>query len=240
MAVGPVLDGFFLARAGRFRALQPRPKGRPRLSVVGSSPLRVLVTGAGLAAGYGVTRQEDGLGGILTTALAEATGRGVVTEVSAAPVLPASRAVAHIGLVGAHTFDVAVFAPCFLEASFRPGAGVPRHGAEIVRHLRDTGGPMLQVLLLGIPAPAGGSAFDRAAGKAASVTNGVLQQLADRHPGVVYVDAPAFHSVHDRRPFDPGYYADAGARVARTASPAYTRSVRTSTTDRSSEVASPR
>lgn len=176
--------------------------------------MRVLITGAGLAAGYGVTTHEDTFAGTLTPQLATQTGRGVVTEIRAAALLPAAAAVQHLGVNGAHTYHVAVFAPCYLEGPFTPGTGIARHGAAIVHHLQTTGSPSLQIVLLGVPRPTGPARVDRAAARAAAATNAALRDLADANPGVLFVDPPTFPSVHDHRPFDRAYYATTGHHIA--------------------------
>lgn len=214
MPVRPVFRVWFVFRAGRFRVMQARPTDRPTVKVVGRDPIRVLVTGAGLAAGYGVDRHERTLAGSLARELAARTGRGVVIDVRSAPLLPASGVVRHVGPNGTHTYDAAVFTPCYLEATFAPGAGMPRHGAAIQRHLLDTGRPTLQLVMLGVPRPSLHSGLDDAAAEAAGEVNAALQRLADGEPRVSYVDPPEFSSVRANRPFDEPYYAELGSRVA--------------------------
>lgn len=210
----PLFRVWFMLRAGRFRLLQRRPTDAATVKVVGLDPIRVLVTGAGLAAGYGVDRHDRTLAGALAQRLADRTGRGVVVDVRSAPLLPASDAVRHVGPNGTHTYDVAIFAPCYLEANFSPGAGIPRHGAAIRRHLLETGPSSLQLVLLGVPSPSRRSGLDAAATDSAGEVNAALQRLAADGSRVHYVDPPRFSSVHAARPFDEEYYAELGSEVA--------------------------
>lgn len=148
-----LLKAYFLCRAGQYRFAQPRPQSPGRVSVDGHDPVRILIVGAGLASGYGVTQHDQTLAGSLAADVADATGRGVIIDIRANALLPANRAIKDIGPEGAFGYHAAVFTPCYLKAPFRPGAGMSRHGAAIQQHLLNTGGPDLQLLMIGIPRP---------------------------------------------------------------------------------------
>jgi hypothetical protein len=183
--------------------------------VEGVRPVRVLVAGAGLAAGYGVDAWVDSMAGSLAVELARGTRRGVRVDVRAAPVLPARNAVDKLGPNGAYSYDAVVFAPCYLEASISPGAGVARHAGAIQQHLLDTGGTQLRhVLMLGIPRPSKFSRLNLAAAEAATITNRALRDRSAEVVGVGYVEPPPFATLADDVPFDRGYYSELGAQVA--------------------------
>jgi hypothetical protein len=184
--------------------------------VAGPDPLRILVTGAGLATGYGVTHHDQTLAGPLATDIAHATGRGVIIDIRTRPLLPANRAIAQIGIDGAHGYHAAVFTPCYLEAPFAPGAGMPRHGAAIQQHLLDTGGPTLTLLMIGIPRPSRYSRLNVAAVEAATITNQAMRKNARADPQARYLTPPDFESLELERPFDEQYYAQLGHEAAST------------------------
>lgn len=209
-----LLPAWFALRAARFRATQQHPSGAGRVLRSGADPIRVLVTGAGVCAGYGVGTHEQGLAGSMATELAGASDRGVTVDLTAKPLMPAATAVDRIGLVGAHTYGVAVFSPCYLEDSVNPRGGIDRHGAAIVQHLLATGGPKVQVVLIGVPQPVGEARLDLALAHTAERTNRTMQDLAAEDARVTYVAPPAFGSVTDRQPFDAEYYRRLGTSLA--------------------------
>ena len=211
-----LLKAYFAGRAGRYRLTEPRPKSRGRVAIVGYDPIRVLVTGAGLAAGYGVTRHDQTLAGPLAADIARATGRGVIVDTHSSPLLPAHRAIAAIGVNGTHTYHAAIFAPCYLEAPFAPGAGMPRYGAAIQQHLLDTGRPSLQLLMIGIPRPRRYTRLNVAAVEAATITNQAIRKHTQADPRAHYLAPPDFETLALERPFDEQYYARLGHDAAAT------------------------
>ncbi|MCY7412611.1 MAG: GAF domain-containing protein [Salinibacterium sp.] len=82
--ISPRLDPWFANSAGSWRSL-PRPEDRAVVQIDGPIPDRVLVIGAGVAAGYGVTTHDRSLAGNLATALPVLTGRGVDVHVDVHP-----------------------------------------------------------------------------------------------------------------------------------------------------------
>ena len=209
-----LLKAYFAGRAGRYRFTQPRPSSRGRVAVAGLDPIRILVTGAGLATGYGVTHHEQTLAGPLAADIAHATGRGVIIDIRSSPLLPARQAIAAIGVDGAHGYHAAIFTPCYLEAPFAPGAGMSRHGTAIQLHLLDTGGPGLQLLMLGIPRPSRYSRLNVAAVEAATITNQAMRRNTHTDPRAQYLAPPDFESLALERPFDEHYYAQVGHDAA--------------------------
>lgn len=206
---------YFLGRAARVRATETRPSDTPSLWVEGREPFRVLVAGAGLAAGYGVPRWRESFAGALANHLGLVTARGVRVDIRTSPTLPARRAVDRLGPNGAHSYDAVVFAPCYLEASFAPESGMARHARAIQEHLLATGGARLQrVLLLGIPRPSRYSKLNLAATEAATITNRALRREAGTDERVHYLEPPDFESLESGTPFDARYYATLGRAVA--------------------------
>ena len=150
----------------------------------------------------------------MATGLAESTGRGVAVDLAVAPLMPARSAVARIGQAGAHSYRIAVFSPCYLEDSMHPRAGIDHHGAAILQHLLATGGPLVHVVLLGVPRPSRFSHLDLAAARAAHRANRTMQALAAGEPRATYVSPPSFGSVTDPQPFDADYYERLGSGIA--------------------------
>ena len=145
-------------------------------------------------------------------------------DLRVAPTLAARNAVELLGPNGSHTYDLAVFAPCFLEANFAPGAGMPRYGAEIQRHLLETGTDHLMVVMVGVPRPTRYSRLNLRATEAATETNRAMHAIARENPRVIVVEPPSFESVDMPDPFDKQYHAELGSRIA-AALPALARRV---------------
>lgn len=82
--VSPRLDPWFASSNGSWRTL-PRPDDKGVAQSEGPSPDRVLLIGASVAAGYGVTTHERSLAGNLARALTAATGRGADVHVDVNP-----------------------------------------------------------------------------------------------------------------------------------------------------------
>ena len=74
----------------------PTPDDSSPVHAAGPDPDRILLVGAGGAAGYGVVSHDVGLGGQLARAIASITGRGVDLELVVAGRLTARRAVAQV------------------------------------------------------------------------------------------------------------------------------------------------
>lgn len=131
---------------------QVRPPMEGRTAVVGDDPIRILLVGAGTAVGYGVQSRSDALDGRLATALAEATGRGVVVETRLRRELRLRETVDVLGASGAHTFDAVVWSPTFKEVTrLLPTTVWTVALNRIVAHLRTTGTARTRVILLGLP-----------------------------------------------------------------------------------------
>lgn len=82
--VSPRLDPWFASSNGTWRSL-PRPEEKGVARCEGPSADRVLLAGAGVATGYGVTTHERSLAGNLARALSAATGRGADVHVDVNP-----------------------------------------------------------------------------------------------------------------------------------------------------------
>ena len=214
MAAGAWVRFYFAARAARFRFRGVRPSQGASVQVEGAAPLRILLAGAGRAAGSSGRTHDEGLAGALASAVGKESGRGVRVDLRVAPALAARNAVELLGLNGSHTYDLAVFAPCFLEANFAPGAGMPRHGAEIQRHLLETGSDRLTVVMVGIPRPTRYSLLNLRATEAATETNRAMRANARDDPRVIVVEPPEFESIDSPDPFDQRYHAELGRRIA--------------------------
>lgn len=225
MSIALSLRLSLLGRAARFRLTQIRPSGAPSIWVEGPDPLRVLVTGAGLASGYGVRSWGETMAGTLARHLHRTTSRGVRLDIRAAATLPARNAVTWLGPNGAHTYEAVVFAPCYLEASISPDAGMTRHAGAIQQHLIQTGGaPLRQVLMLGVPRPSQFSWLNLAVAEAATTTNRAMRNHAAGIDRVSFWEPAPFRSFETETPFDTQYYADLGHGVAAALSPRLERS----------------
>ena len=182
--------------------------GVPEAKVVGPQPLRALIIGSGLALGGGSTTHNETLTGHLARALAVRTGRGAVVENRAGEHLHLDAAMADLGVVGAHSFELVVWCPSLLEGIRSPARGrLGQTLQDAIRFLRSTAasrdGADEEIVRLLVPR------FSRA-----------ISRVAAAHPGVVVVEAPELRSLRDTNPLDSAYYqafadeiAEAAARV---------------------------
>src|SRR5206468_1714537 len=124
-------------RSGRFLASEKRPESVVDLTY-GSESLRVLVVGAGLAAGYGARTSSRALQGQLAAALSSRSGRGVVVATKAKPFLPLGETIELLEPEGGRRFDLVVFTPGFTEATRATRSAWRRELFELVLYLNRT------------------------------------------------------------------------------------------------------
>lgn len=183
------------------------------MAVPGRDPFRILVTGAGLAAGFGVATYDETLAGRLARLIADRTGRGVAVQITSALMLPAKAAIKHIGSLGGQRFHAVVFVPCYLEASFAPRSGMRRFGPAIQRHLIEVTDPGARIVMVGLPRPTRFSSADLAAVEVVARVNAAMRATAETETSVAFLQPPDFASVHDAVPFDGPYYDRLGVAV---------------------------
>jgi hypothetical protein len=194
----------------RLLAEADRPADEGRVLVVGPHPIRVLLVGAGLAPGYGVTDRKDALDGALGSRLAATTGRGVTVDHRTRPELPMSDTIALLGEVGAHTYDAVIWCPTFTELPFTPSFAVwTRRLADVVRRLETTGTRWTRLVLLGLPPLNGSPRLDRISSGWMSRINTRIRAVADRSSNTTFLQPPpvTVRDPHDL-PLGAEYYAD--------------------------------
>lgn len=195
--------------------------GVPEAKVVGPQPLRALIIGSGLALGGGSTTHNEALTGHLARALAVRTGRGAVVENRAGEHLHLDAAMADLGVVGAHSFELVVWCPSLLEGIRSPARGrLGQTLQDAIRFLRSTAATDGVIVLTTLPVPSRAGADEEIARLLVSRFIRAISRVAAEHPGVVVVEAPELRSLRDTNPLDSAYYqafadeiAEAAARV---------------------------
>lgn len=194
-------------------AAMPTPT-KSRTLRVGLDPVRILLIGAGAVAGYGVSSTDHALDGALADIVQNATGRGVVVENRSIRNIPISEVRDSVGAAGAHTFDVVVWAPTYLEVVERLSMRSWRR--ELTALVDDLhSGANVNLVLLMLPYTTGGSPVAALARRWVPRINRVIEQVAEASPRTIAVAvepaemAGVGHVVLDRE-----YYARCAERLA--------------------------
>ena len=121
--------------------------------IVGPDPIRVLVVGGEYSVGFGTTRREDALDGAIAGLLHLRTGRGVTVQNRSQHLVRLEQLATSLGPSGAHTFDIVIWTPTFIEATrvllrTRIIAGI----SLMLRKIQSTS--TAGVVLVGFPSPA--------------------------------------------------------------------------------------
>jgi hypothetical protein len=192
-------------------AVQQQPPPGGRVTIPGADPTRVLLVGAGLAVGYGVTDRNNALDGALGRVIATLTRRGVTVEHQVKSDVTLSKTSELIGAVGAHTYDLVVWCPTFGEL---PRTWRTSHWArdlrQIMTHLQDTGDPHTQYLLLGYPLIEEDGATTRV-GSWIHRVNARISRIASEFPRTHFTYPPAVTEV--LHAFDRDYYTRCAAEL---------------------------
>ena len=187
-------------------AAMPTP-ARGRTLRVGLDPIRILLIGAGTAAGYGVTDSAHALDGALADAVHLATGRGVVLENRTTPNVPINEVRASLGASGAHTFDVVVWAPTYLQVVERLSTNSWRRAlTTLVDDLHADSD--VDVVLLLLPHTTGRSPVAALARRWVPRINRVIEQVAAATERTSSAEtAPAYMAAVGEVVLDRDYYA---------------------------------
>lgn len=194
-------------------ASDPGEREFVRTSASGPAPLRVLVFGAGLAVGYGVTSRDDALDGALVRLLTDRTGRGVVLENRARQHLRLSDAVESLGAVGTHTWEVAIWCPSFADGLERLRLTSWRNELHaMIREIRAA--EPTPILLTHMAVPAGWHPAAVVARPWVLRINRVIDQVAAEHDAVLAVAVEPFTPREvGQLTTGPGYFAAAATCV---------------------------
>ena len=179
-------EGSDLTRSATRRSI---PAGLD-VRIVGPDPIRVLVVGGEYAVGFGTDRREDALDGAIAGLLHLRTGRGVTVENRSQHLVRLEHLAASLGPSGAHTYDVVVWTPTFIEATrvllrTRITTGI----SLMLRRIQSTSSA--GVVLVGFPSLLGHQPLAVVGRARASQINRTLRTVAARFSSVVVAEPPA-------------------------------------------------
>lgn len=192
--LGPALRAAFRSSERSARPLLPHPDDDGTISVEGPAALRVLLTGGGVAEGYGVRSHELAATGQLARALHATTGRGTEVDVLLMPSEPIARVLQGLGTRRGGAYDAAVLFMTFADASSGVAPARWRHEVRgSIATLRD-GNDDLALVVVGTPpvsvAATIGPTMARLVGPHATELNRVTRQVTAEFPNSEYVDLP--------------------------------------------------
>jgi hypothetical protein len=158
--------------------------------IVGPAPIRVLVVGGEYAVGFGTDRREDALDGAIAALLHLRTGRGVTVENRSQHLVRLEQLAASLGPSGAHTYDVVIWTPTFIEATrvllrTRIITGI----SLMLRKIQTTSSA--GVVLVGFPSLVGHQPLAVVGRARAGQINRTLRTVAARFPSVIVAEPPA-------------------------------------------------
>jgi len=173
----------------------------------GDESLRVLVVGAGLAAGYGARSQSRALPGQLAEALSSRAGRGVTVQTKAKPFLPLSDTIDLLEPEGGRRFDLVVFAPGFTELLRATETSWRKDLFELVLFLNRTVPEDARIVLAGLPVPRKRGVLEWIGRRGVVAANAVMADVAFTVPRAVFVPTPPFDTLKPSgNSFDERYY----------------------------------
>ena len=201
-----LLRPILLLAVTRYLRRQWRPTHDDRAVVVGPRPVRVLVLGAGLAAGRGDDAEALPLPKQLAAALAAELGCGVVVHSRAQATLRLDQTIERIGMAGAAGFDLVIWSPALEESVLGGGAAWSRQLRQLVAHIRATGTRHVRIVLMGVPLAEGTHVLQRIGASLADDVNCRIEHVAAEFDRVQYVSVPPKRiNSWDTPLFDPGY-----------------------------------
>lgn len=192
--------------SGRFLKSETRPEHLIDLAY-GSESLRVLVVGAGLAAGYGARTQSRALPGQLAMALSSRSGRGVTVQTKAQPFLPLADTIDLLEPEGGRRYDLVVFAPAFTEMTRATSSSWRKDLFELVLFLNRTVPDSARIVLTGLPTPRKRGVLEWIGRRGVQAANEVMADVAFTVPRAVFVETPPFTTLKPSGgSFDERYY----------------------------------
>lgn len=193
-------------RAGQFLRSEPRPEHLLELTW-GSDPIRVVVVGAGLAAGYGANTQAGALPGQLAAALSSRSGRGVTVQTRAEPFLPLADTIGLLEPDGGSHADLVVVTPGFSEMTRAATPAWRRQLFELVLFLNRTVPDDARIVLTGLPMLRRRGVLEWIGRRGVRAANAALADVAFTVPRTVYVPTPPIDTLKPAGgSFDERYY----------------------------------
>lgn len=191
-----------------------RPSVRDRFFTYGADPVRILLTGNGIALGYGVSRRSDTLDAHIGARIALATRRGVVvnnhTHDSSKLAEQTMQVLAGVNL---QSEDVVVWCPSYSEVLERSGAG---YWGETMGMFVGAISRSVSVVIVEVPIIETEDFDARAINAAIRRINRALRESARASPNVEVFTPPAVQFVIGRSHlYDAAYYESVGEALAR-------------------------
>jgi hypothetical protein len=179
-------EGSTLTRSATRRSM---PAGLD-VRIVGPAPIRVLVVGGEYAVGFGTHKREDALDGAIAGLLHLRTGRGVIVENRSQHLVRLEQLAASLGPSGAHTYDVVIWTPTFIEATrILLRARIITGISLMLRRIQSTS--TAGVVLVGFPSLLGHQPLAVVGRARAGQINKTLRTVAARFTSVVVAEPPA-------------------------------------------------
>jgi hypothetical protein len=209
-----VLQIGFAVRLQQFHDLHPHPSDGAGFTVDGPDPLRVLLIGAGLGVGYGVCVAGLALPGQLARLAALQLGRGVVVDNRTQPGQPLAKTISTLAPLRLRDYHTVVYLPAFTEVARRANHGWCSELDQLITALRGAGHGQPQIVLTGLPLPAGGGMLADASRSLAARQNAAMDRRAARHTLIHHVPMPPTTSLTRGPLFDAAYYHRSAERLA--------------------------
>ncbi len=171
----------------------PRPSDAPRAQAQGHDSDRILILGAGLAVGWGVTSHDLALPGHLTRALSGLTGRGALLDLFADPEMTAANASQAVTALNLTRYDAVVVVLGVNEALHLTSPQRWRRSmTDLLASIRSSAPDSTPILVTGIQPIRSISVFDSPLGA-----------LADRHARALNLQTASICSAMERTSFVP-------------------------------------
>ncbi|CAN5367969.1 hypothetical protein BH11ACT3_BH11ACT3_10080 [soil metagenome] len=142
----------WVASVGRAAGGIPRPRDHPQVHARGRDSDRVLIVGAGIAAGWGVVTHELALPGSLSRALSAVTGRGNVVDLKSQANMTISDAIDQVADWELANYDAIIVCLGIAEALLLKRRLAWRNQMRLLLSIIQSRAPArTQVLVVGIP-----------------------------------------------------------------------------------------
>jgi GAF domain-containing protein len=200
----------------------PRPFDNPHAHAPGPNSARVLIFGAGLSVGWGVSTHDLALPGFLARSLAPLTGRGIDIDLVAHPDIHSGEALRRLNALRLWRYDAIVVVlgvneSLYLASSTAWGKDL----ATLLARLQETVG--VPVVLTGIQRIRSIPVYDSVLGSIADIHAATLNRVSARvcaeAPQASYVPLPDFALPESGRHRTPSTFAESARIIAAALAP---------------------
>lgn len=200
----------------------PRPFDNPHAHAPGPNSARVLIFGAGLSVGWGVSTHDLALPGFLARSLAALTGRGIDIDLVAHPDIHSGEALRRLTALQLWRYDAIVVVLGVNESlSLVPSAAWRRDLAALLAGLQEA--VDIPIVLTGIQRirsiPVYNSVLGRVADIHAATLNRAASAVCADAPQAVYAPLPDFSRPESGRHRSPDIFAESARAIATALAP---------------------